>query len=176
MSCQDGKELRNSDAIVAVLEGADGPLAPWDIEREARARFGRSLWWDYVSYDERLCWAGPRLWGLYRHGLLPGVRTVSKAAAIYIHAAGPIETKVLYFVMRRVGYRISPNTLTAVLTYEPWVIRSGWLNYPRETKTVRAAMRRELALARRLTLTDVLGRAEEQAAEQLDEYKRRLAS
>jgi len=169
-------ELRNYDSIVAVLEQADSPLATWDIAREAKRRFGRSIWWEYAAYDYRLCWAGRRLWGLYRHGLLPGVRTVSKAAAVYVHASGPIETKALYFLMRRVGYRISPNTLTAVLSYEPWIIRSGWLNYPRDKKTVRREMRSELALARRLTLSDVLARAEKQAEEQLAEYEKRLAS
>jgi hypothetical protein len=159
---------------VAVLEQADTPLATWDIEREARVSLGRRVRFNYAGDDGRLCWAGRRVWGLYRHGLLPGVRTVSKAAAIYIHAAGQIETKPLYFVMRRVGYTISPNTLTSVLSYEPWVIRDGWQNFPRSSRRVRDQMAAELALGHRLTLNDVLDRAWDQLETQLAAYRARL--
>ena len=99
-----------------------------------------------------------------------------KAAAIYIHAAGPIETQALYFVMRRVGYTISPNTLSAVLSYEPWIMRHGWLNVPRSSRTVRNELATELGLARRLTLSDVLNRAGEQVEIHLAEYNARLST
>jgi hypothetical protein len=98
------------------------------------------------------------------------VRTASKAAAVYIHAAGAIETKPLYFIMRRVGYTMSPNTLTSVLTYEPWVVRTGWVNVPRRTRTVKDELASTLDLARGVTLRDILNRAEAQVESELAEY------
>jgi hypothetical protein len=172
VSCRKQPPTDNADVVVAVLERSQVPLAPWDIERHARTEFARDVWLDGLGWDPRLCYAGRSLWGLYRHGLLPGVRTLSKAAAIYVHAAGAIRTKELYFVMRRVGYRFSHNSL-AMLSYEPWVERIGWQNLPRGTKSVQSQMSRQLGLARGITLRDVLQRAEAQIAHELAVFTQR---
>src|SRR3954462_10649270 len=79
VTCRKHSPTDNFDIVVAVLEQSDAPLAPWDIERHARAEFARNVWLDGLGWDPRLCYAGRSVWGLYRHGLLPGVRTLSKA-------------------------------------------------------------------------------------------------
>src|SRR4051794_9274382 len=105
VSCKKRPPLDNADRIVAVLEQSPTPLNTWDIVREAKGLYDRSVWLPYLSDDKRLCWAGRGMWGLYRHGMVPGVRRLSDAAAVFIHGAGSITTKELYFVMRRIGYR-----------------------------------------------------------------------
>lgn len=176
VSCRPLRPGTNFNIITAVLEQAEGPLHTWDIEREARSRYGCGVWFSYLGYDYRVCWAGRSTWGLYRHGLVPGVRSLSRAAALFVKAAGTIQTKPLYFVMRRAGYRFSPNSLSGALSYEPWVRRAGWQNHPVSSRSVRQEMREELKLGRRLTLTDVLQRLEEHVERELVVYSERLGA
>lgn len=175
VSCYKAPPEENSDIIIAVLEQADGPLRRWDIEREARGRYGLDVWTSYLLYDGRVCWAGRGLYGLYRRGYLPGARTLGAAASFYVHAAGEgISSDRLYFVMRRVGYRFSRNSLRHVLPN--WVINDPWngLILPRETKKVRAEMRKELRLSNRLSFTDVMRRTRRQIEEHSAEFHARL--
>jgi hypothetical protein len=78
--------------------------------------------------------------------------------------------------MRRIGYRFSPNSLTAVLSYEPWIVRFGWRNEPIATQGVREEMRRMLELANGMTLGDVLRRVERQVERELMVFNERLES
>src|SRR5437763_790439 len=80
-TCDGSGRLTNAELIVAVLERSSVPLATWDIVREVRSRYACKINSLNAAADLRLCWAGRGIWGLYRHGLLPGVRTASRVAA-----------------------------------------------------------------------------------------------
>ena len=64
-----------------LLEESDQPLAYWDIERLLRAS-GHEVWEPSLKAtlgaDRTFCWAGRGIYGLFRHGFLPGVGRVRR--------------------------------------------------------------------------------------------------
>jgi hypothetical protein len=74
-----------ADRRIAVLEKSEMPLYRWDIRRDVRLQYGvlvrENSLGSTLASDWRACWAGAGLCGLYRHGLLPGVRDIGAAAA-----------------------------------------------------------------------------------------------
>jgi hypothetical protein len=69
-----------------------------------------------LADDLRACWAGKGIYGLYRHGLLPGLRDLGRAAAVYIHASDlALTVDEVRFILRYVGYRFSANSLEPAL-------------------------------------------------------------
>jgi len=59
-----------------VLEESDTALTVYDIKRSIRRDLGIDVSQETlqvsISGDRRFCWAGKGLYGLYRHGLIPG--------------------------------------------------------------------------------------------------------
>ena len=65
-----------------------------------------------LSTDFRFCWAGRGLYGLYRHGPLPGPRKLREATRIVLLAAGtPLSHEAVDFCLKRLGYRFSTASL-----------------------------------------------------------------
>ncbi len=119
LSCRRVRLTSNPDRVIAVLESAKTPLAYWDVKRlldqgEPRANTGSLLVW--LSTDQRACWGGPGIYGLYRHGVLPRVRDLGTAAAVYIHAIGePMTQDEARHVLQHVGYRFQSTTIYLAL-------------------------------------------------------------
>jgi hypothetical protein len=182
-----------ADQAVAELEMSDAPLAYWDVKRaldqhasphEHRpATVNQAL-----ANDLRACWAGRGIYGLYRHGLLPGVRDLGRTAAVYIHAADRGFTfDELYFTLRDIGYRFSPNSLQPALwrVDDLGIFRNtgGWNDGEwkvqwrgeRDNVVAERAVARAMCFERRgRTLYSVLDRAAGQVDAALAERQRRL--
>jgi hypothetical protein len=87
-----------------------------------------------LSPDRRFCWAGKGLYGLYRHGPLPGPRNLEEVARVVLVAAGEaLNYEVVDFCLKQLGYRYSIASLrnsvsrSATISWD-WY---GTWNHPR---------------------------------------------
>lgn len=186
VGCGAEWRLSIADRAVAALEGAANPLHRWDVKREIRRTghtyVNESSLGTVLADDYRACWAGPGLYGLYRHGLLPGVRDLGGAAAVFIHVSDQnLDFEEIQFILRHVGYRFSPNSLPQALSRvegEGCFTRLwGWGAYSgrREDARHQRAAARVLRLGRRgPVFRAVVERAVNQVDAALAERARRL--
>jgi hypothetical protein len=140
---------------IAVLEQSQVPLPYWDVKRtlargdappvqEATLLSG-------LASDLRACWGGRGIYGLYRHGLVPGVRDLAAVAAVYLFATErALHYRELWFVLRETGYRVEPESVYYALrraARQDLVQRRGqrWERPPR--RALPAASIRELTCA-----------------------------
>jgi hypothetical protein len=66
-----------------------------------------------LSQDKRICWAGRGLYGLARHGLIPGARTLAEAAyAVLLAAPSPLYVEEVDFVLEQLNYRFNAESLS----------------------------------------------------------------
>jgi len=76
MRTKHGWFLDTAYLAVHVLEESDTALTVYDIKRSIRRDLGIDVSQETlqvsISGDRRFCWAGKGLYGLYRHGLIPG--------------------------------------------------------------------------------------------------------
>jgi len=169
LTCRHVSLTSNPDRVVAVLETAEAPLAHWDVKRlldrdGKRTRTSSLMVW--LSSDSRTCWGGPGIYGLYRHGLLPGVRDMGTAAAVYIHA---IDQKLTQdearFVLQFAGYRFQSTSIYIALrrAEDEGLLRrvSGWF------MPSRRSMGPVLGLVHRDDTDAVMKRAARQATQAL---------
>jgi hypothetical protein len=142
------------ERALQILEQADRPLPYWDIQRLMDRHTDRVTHPGsvlvYLSRDLRVCWAGKGTYGLYRHGLLPNVRSLGPAAETFLLAAPrPINLDELHFVLQHQGYRYQYASLTNALRRhfngDAWRLigHPGWWDDPSE----RAAAVAELVQA-----------------------------
>jgi hypothetical protein len=69
-----------------------------------------------LSHDKRFCWGGRGLYGLARHGLVPGVRTLAEAAyAVLVGAPRPLYVEEVDFVLEQLNYRFNADSLAHLL-------------------------------------------------------------
>lgn len=65
-----------------------------------------------LSRDKRFCWGGRGLYGLARHGLIPGVRSLAEAAyAVLLCAPSQLYVEEVDFVLDQLNYRFNPDSL-----------------------------------------------------------------
>lgn len=119
LTCRRVRLASNPDRVIAVLESAETPLAHWDVKRlmdQTGRPTNKGSLMVWLSTDARACWGGPGIYGLYRHGLLPGVRDLGAAAAVYIHATErPMTQDEARHVLQQVGYRFQSQTIYLAL-------------------------------------------------------------
>ena len=83
-----------------------------NAERDHGLHFNMGTALVALSQDFRFCWAGRGLYGLYRHGPLPGPRNLREATRIVLLAAGtPLSHEAVDFCLKRLGYRYSLASL-----------------------------------------------------------------
>jgi hypothetical protein len=174
-----------ADRGVAALEHAALPLYRWDIQREIRRRDGVTVLeaslGSTLATDWRACWAGPGLYGLYRHGLLPGVRDIGTAAGVFIHASGRALTiDEIRFILRLVGYRVAassiPQALARVIDSDLFSWTTGSYIGRAQSETHQRAAARAMSLGRRgPVFREIIARAALQVDAALGE-RQRLAS
>jgi hypothetical protein len=176
LTCRGIPVWDSRDRIVAVLETANGPLAYWDVKRLLESNGGRPVrkasLMTWLATDSRTCWGGPGIYGLYRHGLLPGVRDTGSTAAVFIHAADvAVSQEQARFLLQHVGYRFLSTSIylalrraenTGLLTQQ----RGLWMPMHRSMGPV-------LRLWRREDVDAVLERAAGQASNALEAWEER---
>lgn len=119
LTCRGVWAYTVADRCLKLIEEVDKPLPYWDFGRLLGAN-GRSVWEPTLkatlATDRRLCWAGRGVYGLYRHGLLPGVRDLARVGGIYLHASDrKLTLEQLEFVLKFVGYRFQQLSLRNAL-------------------------------------------------------------
>jgi len=126
--------ISNAERALQVLESEDAPISVYDVCRGITREFGGepneySISANLAS-DPRFCWAGKGVYGLYRHGLLPGPRNLAGVAKFLIYSArAPVNMRILSFLMQFMGYRYHPQSLTNALSRDPDVANLGWQGY-----------------------------------------------
>jgi hypothetical protein len=172
LSCRGASLRTNPDRVVAVLERADVPLAHWDVKRlvdsngHRPVNRGSLLVW--LATDQRACWGGPGIYGLYRHGLLPGVRDLGSAAAVFIHAAETdLSQDEARFVLQHVGYRFQSSSIYLALrrVEEEGLLTRDWGRF----SPSRRSMGPVLGIRHRHEVDAVMERAAHQVADALVE-------
>ena len=192
-NCLDVHDNSIGDRAIRILETADHPLAWWDVQRSLARRNRYPMHVTPTSQiladDLRACWAGKGIYGLYRHGLLPGVRDLGRAAAVFIHASDAALTiDEIRFVLRHAGYRFSANSLEPALwrVDDLGIFKSGWATQPDDSGAYifegnRESVGRQRAAARAMRFSrrdrsfhDVIQRASRQVDEAIAERRHRL--
>jgi len=65
-----------------------------------------------LSQNKRFCWGGRALYGLARHGLVPGARSLAEAAyAVLLAAPGQLHIEEIDFVLKQLKYRFNTASL-----------------------------------------------------------------
>jgi hypothetical protein len=65
-----------------------------------------------LSQDKRFCWGGRALYGLARHGLIPGARSLAEAAyAVLLAAPRELYVEEVDFVLEQLNYRFNSDSL-----------------------------------------------------------------
>ena len=65
-----------------------------------------------LSQDKRFCWGGRALYGLARHGLIPGARSLAEAAyAVLLAAPRELHVEEVDFVLEQLNYRFNLDSL-----------------------------------------------------------------
>ena len=183
LTCKPHKPrwFSNSDAAVFLLEGEQHAVTTYDLVRGMRREFGWSISKTSLavalSTDRRCCWAGRSMYGLYRHGLLPGPRNLGGIAKIFLYShREPMRTEVLAFAMQHAGYRFQRASLCSALRYEVNIVLEAWRGWVvRPRKEARAQLRQ---LGFSPTFRGVDHAAELCGAmirDAISEYQRRLA-
>ena len=184
VSCVPPWRWTQADRAIAVLEGVEIPLFRWDIQREIRrntgVHVGDSSLGTVLADDYRACWAGPGLYGLYRHGLLPGLRDIGSAAAVYVHVSDrQLRLDEIHFILRHAGYRYAGGSLDQGLArvWDQGAVHWKWGTYRgrRDNVQDQRAVARTLRLGRRgPVFRAVVERASGVVEEALAERGRRL--
>ncbi len=65
-----------------------------------------------LSSDKRFCWGGRALYGLARHGLIPGPRSLAEAAyAVLLGAPRQLHVEEVDFILEQLNYRFNSDSL-----------------------------------------------------------------
>ena len=65
-----------------------------------------------LSQGKRFCWSGRALYGLARHGPVPGARSLPEAAyAVLLAAPRELHVEEVAFVLQQLNYRFNPDSL-----------------------------------------------------------------
>jgi hypothetical protein len=182
LTAERGWQLNVPDLAVHVLERSHTPLTIYDIKRSIR----RDLAIDVnqatlqfrISADPRFCWAGRGLYGLYRHGLIPGPRSLEGIARMFLYSHGPLKHAALEFVMKYAGYRFQSASLNSALNCAAAVFwfntDGGWYWDTARTPEAGEALRRLGVAGTQAQFELVVARCSETARAALAERERRL--
>lgn len=116
LACRQLPVRTIGDRAVTVLETACDPLAKHDVkrimDRASTVPVHPGSLQVILSADYRVCWAGPGTYGLYRHGLAPGVRTLGDLADVHLHLSSQtLNYDELHWVLKLMGYRFQATSL-----------------------------------------------------------------
>jgi len=139
----NGEYLSQRDMAVFALEASPAPLSIYDIQRSIQREFQftprRNSLCATLASDACCCWAGRGLYGLWRHGLLPGPRKLADLAQlILLSSQASLNLDELAFTLRRLGYRFQLSSLYRALMTSPIIEREDSERYRVERDSVDA--------------------------------------
>ncbi len=182
-ACQGQKSRTNADILYAVACTVNTPLPVHDYVRLAQQDFEtfmtKSTALATIAPDPRFCWAGQGVYGLYRHGVLPGPRTLEQCARMILIAAGSLHMDVVGFVLRQLGYRFADGSLRNAVGrsyYITW--ESHWWTHP-TGEAARLKLRRELSVVpprQRAEFDEIIDHLERATGQHLATRDQRIAS
>ncbi|MFF1418289.1 hypothetical protein [Streptomyces sp. NPDC058280] len=116
------------DLLYAVACAIDAPLNVTGLVELVEARQGKRIPENSartsIAGDRRFCWAGPGRYALYRHGALPGPRTLGEASRLTLHfSPKPLTLDEIDHWLRGIGYEYQAQSLVHS------VRRSQWMTY-----------------------------------------------
>jgi len=193
-TCIGRSDRSIADRAVTVLEQTSVPLAWWDVkrllDRDLSPIVHPGTASQVLADDLRTCWGGRGIYGLFRHGLLPGVRDLGRVAGVYVHATDRrLSLDEIRFILREAGYRFSPASVEPALwrvsnlglfrTVQGWSSSGTWCTHwegSRENVRRQRAVADALRLGRRgPDLRAIVTRCADQADAALKERAQRLA-
>lgn len=114
--CRGLRRRSHPEVMYAIGCSAPGPLHVRDFVRLADADYQYQV--DQASAnttlanDRRLCWAGAGVYGLYRHGPLPGPRKLEHVArCVLLAAQAELTIDALDYCLKQLGYRYNVASL-----------------------------------------------------------------
>ena len=120
----------NADVMYAVACSVGAPVHVRDYVRLAYVDFTRRI--DkatanaVIAPDPRFCWAGKGLYGLFRHGPLPGPRNLEEAARLLLCASNrQLTMGAIEYTLKSIGYRFTGASLSNAVSRSP-VIDLHW--------------------------------------------------
>ena len=173
--------MSNADAAVLVLEGSEVPLTVYDIERGIGRELGKTVNRASLNVslanDTRFCWAGRGIYGLFRHGLIPGPRNLAGIGRFFIYSHGSAITLAgLEFAMKYAGYRFTSASLTRALADDPSVYWPTWSECDvHRSPSATSQLRRTGIAPDHQTFLALVERCRETIIAGLGERERRLA-
>jgi hypothetical protein len=169
-----------ADLAVYVLEKERSPLTAYDVTRVILRDFGRELYEQSVSAslsaDRRFCWGGRGIYGLFRHGLFPGPRSLAELSELVLYAYGqPLRVEFLAFALKDVGYRYQTQSLRNAIAKNS---RIGWSQedecFVVPTESARRRLRRLGVARNKATVELIIERCAKAIRQALRNYRRRL--
>lgn len=129
--CIVARPQTTREALYAVACASPEPLHARDLVRHAAQDYGMHFAVNaattVLATDPRFCWGGPGIYGLYRHGLIPGPRSLEQAARVVLVAAGyPLPHELLDYCLKRMGYRFNTASLRNAVAQSPHVVRDRY--------------------------------------------------
>jgi hypothetical protein len=113
--CAGPRRLSHPEVLYAVATSVSGPLRVQDFVRLADSQYEHRITHASANVtltDPRFCWAGQGTYGLYRHGPLPGPRSLEPAARLVLTAAGrPMTMEAIDYCLKALGYRYNSGSL-----------------------------------------------------------------
>lgn len=110
------RPYNNKDIAYSIATAAPGPLHLRDYVRLADVDFARTMSQPTanatIAPQPQFCWAGKGIYGLFRHGPLPGPRNLEEAARLLLTAADRAMTlEAIEFCLKKLSYRFTSASL-----------------------------------------------------------------
>ncbi|MFJ9980137.1 hypothetical protein [Streptomyces cyaneofuscatus] len=106
------------------------PLTVVDAARLARLAYGKDIpeksATTIMAGDRRFCWAGGGRYSLYRHGPLPGPRTLAGASRLTLHASSrPLRLPEIDHWLAGLDYTYKTRWLAHAIGKSQWMVVGG---------------------------------------------------
>ncbi|MFE3941694.1 hypothetical protein ACFXPV_07435 [Streptomyces sp. NPDC059118] len=126
-ACRGPAGQRQQDLLYAAacMAGATQPVSRLKVMVERR--FDRDIpvksALTALAADHRFCWAGPGRYGLFRHGPLPGPRTLEQVTRMTLHASSrPLRLPQIHHWLTGLGYIYRHGSLLRAVRASQWMV------------------------------------------------------
>lgn len=141
-ACVMNRPHNNTDITYFIATAATTPLHLRDYVRLAEVDFSRVMSQATanatIAPRPQFCWAGKGLYGLFRHGPLPGPRNLEEAARLLLTASeSSLTLEAIEFCLKKLSYRFTSASLYNAINRSPtieWNWHDGHFRVPPATQ------------------------------------------